>query len=55
MKKETNHKIDVIIPAYKAQDTILRTLSSIMHKQFLTILLLQLLIIVVLMVHTKNM
>jgi hypothetical protein len=30
MKKETNHKKDVIIPAYKAHDTLLRTLSSIM-------------------------
>lgn len=28
MKKQ-NEKIDIIIPAYKAQDTILRTLSSI--------------------------
>lgn len=29
MKKNDNHKIDVIIPAYKAQDTILRTLASV--------------------------
>jgi cellulose synthase/poly-beta-1,6-N-acetylglucosamine synthase-like glycosyltransferase len=54
MKKETNHKIDVIIPAYKAHDTILRTLSSIMAQTILDVLLLQLLMIVVLMVHIKN-
>jgi glycosyltransferase involved in cell wall biosynthesis len=35
MKKETNHKIDVIIPAYKAHDTILRTLSSIIAQTIL--------------------
>lgn len=29
MKKYNNNKIDIIIPAYKAQNTILRTLSSI--------------------------
>lgn len=29
MKKYNNNKIDIIIPAYKAQHTILRTLSSI--------------------------
>lgn len=29
MEVKTNNKIDIIIPAYKAQETILRTLSSI--------------------------
>ena len=54
MKKETNHKINVIIPAYKAHDTILCKLSSIMAQTILDVLLLQLLMIVVLMVHIKN-
>ena len=54
MKKETNHKIDVIIPDYKSHHTILRTLSSIMAQTILDVLLLQLLMIVVLMVHIKN-
>lgn len=29
MKNYKNNKIDIIIPAYKAQGTILRTLASI--------------------------
>lgn len=35
MKKTTNHKVDIIIPAYKAQETILRTLSSIAQQSIL--------------------
>lgn len=36
MKQYKNGKIDIIIPAYKAQDTILRTLSSISCQSILS-------------------